>query len=121
MGKPITERKLKDIMVQGPTDDYKDIKLMMYRDPSFNLEQIQSTMMHLYLDNLSRRNANDSKIAGRGAAMMAEPKADPDQVVCRYCNKPGHYQRGCALFTKDNNKKPAFKRGKAGPEGTGGN
>ena len=56
-------------------------------------------------DNLSRRNANDGKIAGRGATMMAEPKSDPDQVVCRYCNKQGHYQRGCALFTMDRNNK----------------
>ena len=40
MGEPITDRCLKEIMVQGMTDDYKDIKLMMYRDPSVNLDQI---------------------------------------------------------------------------------
>ena len=40
MGEPITDRCLKEIMVQCMTDDYKDIKLMMYRDPSVNLDQI---------------------------------------------------------------------------------
>ena len=72
-------------------------------------------MSHLYLDNLSRRNANNNKIAGRGNAIMVEPKPDLDQVVFHYCNKPGHYQRGCALFSKDKNKKSAFRRGKADP------
>ena len=118
MGEPITNRTFKDIMVQGMTDDYKVIKLMMYRDPSFNIDQIQSSMRHLYLDNLSRRNAIDNKITGRGAATMAEPKPDRDQVVYHYCNKPGHYQRCYALFRKDKkNRKPAFTRGKAGPGG----
>ncbi|CAN0299657.1 unnamed protein product, partial [Scytosiphon promiscuus] len=96
MGEPITDRNFKDIMVQGLTDDYKDIKLIMYRDPSFNLEQIQSTMRHLYLDNLSRRNANDGKIAGRGAAMMAETTSDPDQVKwCSIHNSTTHNDADC--------------------------
>ncbi len=122
MGEPITDRKFKDIMVQGLTEEYKDIKLMMYRDPLFTIEQIQSTMRHLYLDNLSRRNTKESRIAGRGAAMIAEPTPDPDQVVCHHCNKPGHYQKGCALFIKNlkKNKKPPFKRGKASPGGAAG-
>ena len=91
----------------------------MYSDPSFNLDQIQSIIGSLYRDNLSRRNANDNKIAGRGAAMTAEPKPDLDYMVGHYCNNPGHYQRDCALFSNDKkNRKPAFRRGKAGPEGS---
>lgn len=63
MGEPITDRKIKDIIIQGLTDDYKDIKLVMYRDTLFNIEQIQITRIHLYLNDLSRRNTNGSKIA----------------------------------------------------------
>lgn len=32
--------------------------------------------------------------------MMVEPTLDPDQVVCRHRKRPGHYQKGCALFIK---------------------
>ena len=40
MGEPITDINFRDIMVQGMTDDDKDMKLMMYRDPLVNLDQI---------------------------------------------------------------------------------
>lgn len=80
MEKPIAERRLKGLTVQGLTGDYKDI--MMW-GPSFNLEHIQSSMEHLILDTLAGRNANDGKIAGGGADMTTEPKSGPDQVVCR--------------------------------------
>lgn len=94
----------------------------MYRDPSCNIEQTHSTMKHLYLDDRSRRDTNGSEIAGRGAAMVAEPTPGPDRVICRYCNKSKHYQWSCDLFTKDKRSRtPAFKRGKAGSEGAAGN
>lgn len=53
MVEPITGRRFKNFMAQGITVEYKDIKLMMNRDSSFDLKQIQiqSTMRHLYLDN----------------------------------------------------------------------
>ncbi|CAM9496159.1 unnamed protein product [Laminaria digitata] len=120
-GRTQSDRTFKDIMAQALTDDHKDVKLMTYRDLSFNLEQIQSTMRYLYLDNLSRRNANDSKNAGHGAAMMAEPTSRPRPSGLPLLQQAGHYQRGCALFAKNKeDRKPAFKRGKAGPEGTAG-
>ena len=54
---------------------------MMYRDPTVDLAQIQTTMRHLYLDNLSRSNEAKGRIAGRGVAMSAET------VVCYNCDK----------------------------------
>lgn len=37
MGEPITDRRCKDICLQGYTSEYKNIKLMMmYRDPTFD-------------------------------------------------------------------------------------
>ena len=52
MGEPIPDGSFKDFGVQGFTVEYKDIKLITYRDPTFDTNQMQSTMRHLYLDNL---------------------------------------------------------------------
>eukprot|EP00903_Cladosiphon_okamuranus_P011475 g10808.t1 len=43
MGEPISDRHFKDICVQGFSDEYKDVKLMVYRDPTFNVLDMQST------------------------------------------------------------------------------
>ena len=50
MGESISDRRFKDVCVQGFTAEYKDIKRMMYHDPMFGIEQMQSTMRHLLLD-----------------------------------------------------------------------
>ncbi|CAN0596200.1 unnamed protein product, partial [Laminaria digitata] len=89
MGEPISDRRFKDICVQGFTPDYKDIKLMMYRNPTFDIEQMQTTMRHLYLDDLSRNGGAKGKIAGRGVAMAAGTS------TCHTCGKEGHYARNC--------------------------
>ena len=83
----ISDRRFKDICVQGFTAEYKEIKMMiMYRDSSFDIDQIQSTKRHLYLDDRSRNS--DSRIAGRGVAMTAASS-------CSHCGKQGHYARNC--------------------------
>ncbi|CAN0181136.1 unnamed protein product, partial [Laminaria digitata] len=96
MDEPITDRRFKDICVQGFTSDYRDIKLMMYRDPSFDIDQMQSTMRHLYLDDLSRNSVVKGKIAGRGVAMT------PDTSTCDLCGKQGHHVRSCWQKRDDN-------------------
>ena len=63
MGEPMTDRRFKDIAVQGFTPEYESISLMMYRDSTFDLAQIQTTMRHLYQDNLSRSNEAKGRIA----------------------------------------------------------
>lgn len=47
---------------------------MIYRDPTFGLDQLQTTMRHLYLDNLSRDKQATGRIAKRGIAMSAVPR-----------------------------------------------
>ena len=84
MDEMIPDRRFKDICVQGFTARYKDIKMMMYRDPTFDIDQMQSTMRHFYLDDVSRDS--DTKIAGRGVAMTAASN-------CNHCGKHGHYAR----------------------------
>ena len=43
--------------------------MIVCRDPTFDIDQMQSTMHHLYLDDISRNS--ETNIAGRGAAMTA--------------------------------------------------
>ena len=71
MGESISNRRFKDICVQGFTPEYKDIKLMMYRDPTFDIDQMQTTMRHLCLDDLSR-SSGAGKVAGRGMAVSRD-------------------------------------------------
>ena len=40
MGENISDRYFKDICVTEFTDNYKDVKMMMYRDPSFDVDQM---------------------------------------------------------------------------------
>ena len=42
MGEKISDRWFKDICVTGFTDEYKDVKIIMYRDSSFDIDQMQT-------------------------------------------------------------------------------
>ena len=86
MDETITDRSFEDICVQGFTSEYKDVKMMMYRDPTFDIHQMQSTMRHLYLDDISHNN--DAKITGSGVAMTATS-------ICSHSGKQGYYARNC--------------------------
>ena len=104
MGEPISDRRFKDIFVQGFTAEYKDIKLMMYRDPTFDIDQMQSTMGHLYLDDISRSNGANEKIAGGGVAMATETS------TCSHCERDGHHTRTCRK-KRNGDKKSSGKKG----------
>ena len=70
--------------------------MMMYRDPTFDIIQMQSTMCHIYLDDLSR-NSN-TKVAGRDVVMTAAS-------TCSHCGKQGQYARNCWKRKDDNDSK----------------
>ena len=40
MADKVSDRLFKDICVTDFIDEYKDVKMMMYRDPSFNIDQM---------------------------------------------------------------------------------
>lgn len=65
---PISDRRLKTCMYKG-FSEYKDIEMMMHRDSTFDIDQMQRTTRHIYLDGLSNSNEAKGEIAGRGAAM----------------------------------------------------
>ncbi|CAN0595254.1 unnamed protein product, partial [Ectocarpus sp. 12 AP-2014] len=90
MGEPISDRRFKDICVQGFSDEYKDVKLMVFRDPTFNVLDMQSTMRNIFLDEQSRKGWK-GRIAGRGFA-VATTASD---IICHSCYEPGHIRRNC--------------------------
>ena len=96
MGEHVSDRWLKDICVTGFTDDYNDVKMMMYRDSSFDIDQIQTTMRHMFLDQQSR-NGTEGRIAGGGTAMTTKISTDRD-VYCFKCKKRGHTKRNYPKF-----------------------
>ena len=59
MGEIISDRYFNDICVTGFTDEYKDVKMIMYRDPSFNVDQMQTTR-HVFLDEQSRKGPKEA-------------------------------------------------------------
>ena len=96
MGEKVTNRWFKDICVTGFTDEYKDVKMMMYRDSSFNIDQMQTTMRHMFLDKQSW-DGTKGRIAGRGTAMTTKIPTDHD-AYCFKCKERGHTNRSCPNF-----------------------
>ncbi|CAB1113155.1 unnamed protein product [Ectocarpus sp. CCAP 1310/34] len=90
MGETISDRRFKDICVQGFSEDYKDIKMMVFRDPSFDVQQMQATMRNIFLDEQMRKRTK-GQIAGRGFAMATKTSGP----ICFECNEPGHVRRNC--------------------------
>ena len=60
MDEPITDRHFKDIIIQGISSEYDNIKFCVYRDPTFNLDEIQSTMRNVYRDDILRRDSKNT-------------------------------------------------------------
>ena len=92
MGEHISDRYFKDICVTGFTDNYKDVKMMMYRDPSYDVDQMQTTMRHMFLDEQSR-NGTKGRIAGRGSVMAAV--TSEQDIICYWCKNRGHSKKHC--------------------------
>lgn len=67
MGEYVTNETYEDILVRGFTADYDSMKLAIYRDPSYTVDQIQHTMRSFFPDEVSR--TADSGKSGRGSAM----------------------------------------------------
>ena len=58
MDEPITDRHFKDIIIQGIPREYDNIKFCVYRDPTFNLDEILSNMKNVNHDDILRRDKN---------------------------------------------------------------
>ena len=69
--------------------------MMMYRDPSFDVDQMQTTMRHMLLDEQSR-NGTKGRIAGRGSVMTAV--TSEQDIICYWCKNRGHSKKDCPKF-----------------------
>ena len=67
--------------------------MMMYRNSSFDIDQMQTTMRHMFLDQQSR-NGTKGRIAGRGTAITTKILTDHD-VYCLKCKERGHTKKNC--------------------------
>lgn len=65
----MTDRGIKDILIQGATNEYDVVKFQINWDSSFGLYDIQKPMRHLYFDTEFCRGEHSGRITGRGAAM----------------------------------------------------
>lgn len=63
MKETITYRHFMDIILQGLTSEYRDVKLMTRKDSEFDLPKIQPVPRHLCLDELSRSNKSSLVVA----------------------------------------------------------
>lgn len=108
IGDLISDRTLKGIWVQGFAADYTNTKLVMYRNPTFDINQMQSTTSRLYLDDLPRPEGSKGAIAGRGINMTAETS------TCYICGKQRYYARN---FQTNENKNDSWNTGAKGTAG----
>ena len=83
MGEPISDRIFQKICIRGFPVENKHIKLMMYRGPTFDIEQMQSTMRDVISDDLSRDDGAKGAIDCRGIAMTSGNIDLPQQTVAR--------------------------------------
>ncbi|CAB1105007.1 unnamed protein product [Ectocarpus sp. CCAP 1310/34] len=93
MGEKISDSYFKDIeeCVTGFTDESKDVKMTVYRDPNFNVNQMQTTMRHMFLDEQSRKWSKGG-IAGRDFAMVTTTS---EQTSHFGCGEKRHIRRNC--------------------------
>ena len=54
VGEKVSDRWFKDICVMGFTGAYKDVKMMMCRNSSFDIDHMQTTIRDMFLDQQSR-------------------------------------------------------------------
>lgn len=72
MGLPFFYRRSKNIGVQASSAEYNDIKLMKHRDPTLDIDKMQSTIRHLCLNDPSRNDRAKAAIAGLTIAITAD-------------------------------------------------
>ena len=81
--------------------------MMMYRDSSFDIDQMQTTKRHMFLDQQSR-NGTKGRIAGRGTAMTTKTSTNHD-VYWFKCKEHGYTKRNCPKFKPRNKPDGAAK------------
>lgn len=113
LGETILDDTFADVLLRALPREYEFVKQLKYRDRSFGLDDIQTTSVNYYIDDLSRKSSAPS-IAGRGAAMAASLR----DVQCYNCQEYGHYSGDCPKPSQK--KHPAKGKKKGRKKGGGG-
>ena len=91
MGEVINDDSLLDIVLEGITDDYKQIKYNAEADDTFSLDKAIFTMRNMHANRLAKHGPL-RKQKGRESAMVAIPSK---KGKCHICNKAGHWAKDC--------------------------
>ena len=93
IGVVINDDSILDIVLEGLTDEYLQIKYSAEADDEFTLDRAVITMRNMYARR-AMRNGPSRKSKGRESAMVVTPT--PSAVVtCSRCKKPGHLFENC--------------------------
>ncbi|CAB1105631.1 unnamed protein product [Ectocarpus sp. CCAP 1310/34] len=95
MGEKIPDESYEDVLLRALSKEYYFIRQTSHKDRTFGLTEIRTTMVNMYIDELSRKSSGPS-VAGRGVAMSAESS----NVQCRNCQEFGHYANECRKHGK---------------------
>ena len=93
MGEVFNDNSILDIVLEGLTGEFLQIKYSAEADDDFTLDRAVITMRNRYA-NRAMRNGPLRKEKGRESAMVVT--STPSAVVaCSHCRKPGHRYQNC--------------------------
>ena len=93
MGGVFNDNIILDVVLEGLTDEYLQIKYSAEADDDFTLDRAGITMRNIYADR-AMRNGPSRKAKGRDSAMVVTSTLSA-VVTCSRCKKPGHRFQNC--------------------------
>ena len=88
IGEVFNDDSILDIVLEGLTDEYLQIKYSAEADDDFTLDRAAITMLNIYA-NRAVRNGPSRKAKGRESAMVVTP-TPPAVETYSHCKKPGY-------------------------------
>ena len=93
MGEAFDDNSILDIVMEGLTDKYLQIKYSAEVDDDFTLDRAVITMRNMYA-NRAMRNGPSRNVKGR-ESVRVDTSTTSVVVTCLRCKKPGHRSQNC--------------------------